>query len=40
MNRGSTVFEQLLEFVPFGYFEYLVNRFSANHCIREFSVWK
>lgn len=39
MNRGQTVFAQLLAFVPFGHFEHLVDRFGSNHGIRHFSAW-
>lgn len=39
MNRGRTVFAQLLEFVPFSHFEHLVDRFASNHGIRHFSAW-
>lgn len=34
MNHGRTVFAQLLDFVPFKHFEYLVEKFSANHAVR------
>ena len=39
MNRGRTVFAQLLEFVPFGHFEHLVDRFAANRGVSEFTAW-
>lgn len=39
MNRGRTVFAQLLDFVPYSHFEHLVDRFSSNHGIRHFSAW-
>lgn len=39
MNRGKTVFAQLLDFVPFNHFEYLTERFAANHGIKHFSAW-
>lgn len=39
MNHGRTVFAQLLDFVPFKHFEYLVEKFSANHAVRSFSAW-
>ena len=39
MNRGRTVFAQLLDFVPYSHFEHLVDRFSANHGVRHFSAW-
>lgn len=39
MNHGKTVFAQLLDFVPFGHFEHLVDRFAANHGIKHFSAW-
>ena len=39
MNRGQSVFAQLLEVVPFSHFERLVDRFSSNHGVRHFSAW-
>ena len=39
MNRGRSVFAQLLDFVPFAHFEHLVDRFSSNHGIKHFSAW-
>ena len=39
MNRGRTVFAQLLDFVPYSHFEHLVDQFSSNHGIRHFSAW-
>lgn len=39
MNHGRTVFAQLLDFVPFGHFEHLVDRYASNHGIRHFSAW-
>ena len=39
MNRGRTVFAQLLEFIPFGHFEHLVDRFAANRGVSEFTAW-
>jgi hypothetical protein len=39
MNYGRTVFAQLLDFVPFKHFEYLVEKFSANHAVKSFSAW-
>ena len=39
MNRGRSVFAQLLDFVPFDHFEHLVDRFESNHGIRHFSAW-
>ena len=39
MNRGRSVFAQLLDFVPFSHFEYLVDRYSSNHGIRHFTAW-
>lgn len=39
MNRGRTVFAQLLDFVPFSHFKHLVDRFASNHGIRHFSAW-
>ena len=39
MNHGRTVFAQLLDFLPFKHFEYLVEKFSANHAERSFSAW-
>lgn len=37
MNRGRSVFAQLLGFVPFAHFEHLVDRFASNHDIKHFS---
>ena len=39
MNRGRSVFAQLLDYVPFNHFEHLVDQFAANHGIRHFSAW-
>jgi len=39
MNRGRTVFAQLLDFVPYSHFEHLVDRFSSNHGVKHFSAW-
>lgn len=39
MNRGKTVFAQLLDFVPFKHFEYLVERYAANNAVRHFTAW-
>jgi len=39
MNRGRSVFAQLLGFVPFAHFEHLVDRFASNHGIKHFSAW-
>lgn len=39
MNRGRTVFAQLLQFIPFGHFEHLVDRFAANRGVSEFTAW-
>lgn len=39
MNRGQSVFAQLLDFVPFSHFEYLIDRYASNHGIRHFSAW-
>ena len=39
MNKGRTVFAQLLGVVPFGHFEHLVDRYQANRCTREFTAW-
>ena len=39
MNRGKTVFAQLLDFIPFNHFEHLCDRFAANHGIKHFSAW-
>ncbi|OGA02343.1 MAG: hypothetical protein A3H35_09130 [Betaproteobacteria bacterium RIFCSPLOWO2_02_FULL_62_17] len=39
MNRGQSVFAQLLRFVLFSHFEHLVDRFASNHGIRHFSAW-
>lgn len=39
MNHGRTVFAQLLEFVPFGHFEHLVDVCQANKGVSSFSAW-
>jgi hypothetical protein len=39
MNHGRTVFAQLLEFVPFGHFEHLVDVYQANKGVSSFSAW-
>lgn len=39
MNRGRAVFAQLLDLVPFSHFEHLVDRFKANHGVKELSAW-
>ena len=39
MNRGRSVFAQLLDFVPFSHFEHLIDRYASNHGIRHFSAW-
>ena len=39
MNRGRSVFAQLLDFVPFSHFEHLVDRYASNHGIKHFSAW-
>lgn len=39
MNYGRTVFAQLLDFFPFKHFEYLVEKFSANHAVKSFTAW-
>jgi hypothetical protein len=39
MNRGRSVFAQLLDFVPFSHFEHLVDRYASNHGVRHFSAW-
>ena len=39
MNRGRSIFAQLLDFVPFSHFEHLVDRYASNHGIQHFSAW-
>ena len=39
MNRGRTVFAQLLEFVPISHFEHLVDVYQANKGVSAFSAW-
>ena len=39
MNRGRTVFAQLLEFVPFSHFEHLVGVHQANKGVSTFPAW-
>ena len=39
MKVQSSVFAQLLSFVPLKHFEYLVRKFSANHGTHSFTAW-
>ncbi|CAG0993435.1 hypothetical protein BURK2_02524 [Burkholderiales bacterium] len=39
MNRGRTVFAQLLEIVPFSHFEHLVDVYQANKGVSTFPAW-
>jgi Transposase DDE domain/Domain of unknown function (DUF4372) len=39
MNKGQTVFAQLLGFVPFAHFEHLVSRYNANSWTKRFTAW-
>lgn len=39
MNRGKTVFAQLLEFVPFSHFEHLIDVYQANKGVSIFPAW-
>lgn len=39
MNRGKTVFAQLLEFVPFSHFEHLIDVYQANKGVSTFPAW-
>jgi hypothetical protein len=39
MNAGQTVFAQLLKFVPFKHFEYLVEKHQSNRWTQEFTAW-
>ena len=39
MNKGRTVFAQLLGVVPFAHFEHLVDRYQANRWTRDFTAW-
>lgn len=39
MNVQSSVFAQLLGFVPLKHFEYLVRKYSANHGTHSFTAW-
>lgn len=39
MNRGKTVFAQLLELISFGHFEHLADHFAANRSVSEFTAW-
>lgn len=39
MNAGQTVLAQLLKFVPFKHFEYLVEKYQANHRTQDFTAW-
>ena len=39
MNRGRTVFAQLLQLVLFSHFEHLVDVYQANKGVSSFSAW-
>jgi hypothetical protein len=39
MNAGQTVFVQLLKFVPFKHFEYLVEKYQSNRWTQDFTAW-
>lgn len=39
MNLQSSVFAQLLSFVPLKHFEYLVRKYAANHGTHSFTAW-
>jgi Transposase DDE domain/Domain of unknown function (DUF4372) len=39
MNAGQTVFAQLLKFVPFKHFEYLVDKYQSNRWTQDFTAW-
>jgi Transposase DDE domain/Domain of unknown function (DUF4372) len=39
MNAGQTVFAQLLKFVPFKHFEYLVEKYQSNRWTQDFTAW-
>jgi Domain of unknown function (DUF4372) len=39
MNAGQTVFGQLLKFVPFKHFEYLVEKYQSNRWTQDFTAW-
>ena len=39
MFKGRTVFAQMLDFVPFKHFEYLVEKFAANHWSKTLPAW-
>lgn len=39
MFKGRTVFAQVLDFVPFKHFEYLVEKFAANHWCKTLPAW-
>ena len=39
MNKGRTVFAQMLSVVPFSHFEHLVDKYQANRWTRDFTAW-
>jgi hypothetical protein len=39
MNKGKTVFAQLLGFVPFTHFEHLVDCYKSNNWTKRFTAW-
>ncbi len=39
MNKGKTVFAQLMEFVPYFRFQQAVERYQGNRWVRNFSCW-
>ena len=39
MNQGTTVFAQIMDFLPVKKFRQCVNRYQGNHRVRSFSCW-
>ncbi len=39
MHAGQTIFAQLLKFVPFKHFEYLVEKYQSNRWTQDFTAW-
>ena len=39
MNKGQTVFSQIIDFLPKNQFRHCVNRYSGNHRVRSFTCY-
>lgn len=39
MNRGTYIFQQLCQFLPKDYFEYLVDKYDGNKYLKSFTCW-